>query len=209
MLFFTIVCLLSLFLRKDYFVIFNDIFSFGILLTIIFLSQLIYPIFLIKNRILEFIGRHSYGIYLSHLIVLRYINLFLGEHRNEKIVDIIGYFLLVMISCVFSVVSENLIEKKAIKYLKWYRKRWWTRRCKKLAIHGIFLWYVICLGAGCWINTDIYGVPINWCIYTEKYLYYIYIIHNTILRMMISVLWLWSWCIVICIKDINLIYLKM
>lgn len=118
MLFFTIVCLLSLFLRKDYFVIFNDIFSFGILLTIIFLSQLIYPIFLIKNRILEFIGRHSYGIYLSHLIVLRYINLFLGEHRNEKIVDIIGYFLLVMISCVFSVVSENLIEKKAIKYLK-------------------------------------------------------------------------------------------
>ena len=123
MLLFSVICLLSLFLRKDYFVIFNDIFSFGIVLTIVFLSQLIYPIFLVKNKIFEFVGKHSYGIYLSHLIVLRYINQLLGERRNEKMIDIIGYFLLILISCIFSVVSEKVIEEKAIKYLKGYRKK--------------------------------------------------------------------------------------
>lgn len=120
MLFFSIVCLLSLFLRKDCFVVFNDIFSFGILLATIFLSQLIEPCFFIKNRIFECIGKHSYGIYLSHLIVLKYINLFLGELRDDNFIDIVGFFLLVMISCMISILSEHMIEKNVINFLERY-----------------------------------------------------------------------------------------
>lgn len=121
-LFFSIISMLSLVLKKNNFVVFSDIFSFGILFALIFLGQLLHPIFLIKNKIFEFIGKHSYGIYLSHLVVLKYINLFLGELRNYNLIDVIGYLLLVVISCMVSMLSEYVIEKNAIKLLKGYRK---------------------------------------------------------------------------------------
>ena len=49
--------------------------------------------------------------------ILKYINMFLGEFRNEKIIDIIGYILLVLAAYIVSVLSENIIERNAIKLL--------------------------------------------------------------------------------------------
>lgn len=43
--------------------------------------------------------------------------MFLGEFRNEKIIDIIGYILLVLAAYIVSVLSENIIERNAIKLL--------------------------------------------------------------------------------------------
>lgn len=118
MLFFASICLVMLFMRKDSFFIFSDIFSAGILLMLIFLSQLLYPVFLVKNKLFQCIGRHSYGIYLSHLIILKYINLFLGELRNDRIIiDILGYFLLVIISCTSSILAEKIVEGNFFKFL--------------------------------------------------------------------------------------------
>ena len=37
--------------------------------------------------------------------------------RNEKIIDIIGYILLVLAAYIVSVLSENIIERNAIKLL--------------------------------------------------------------------------------------------
>lgn len=116
-LIFSCFCMISLFLKKDYFILFNNIFSFGFLLMIVFVSQMIKPLKLICNGFFAAIGKHSYGIYLSHIIILKYINMFLGEFRNEKIIDIIGYILLVLAAYIVSVLSENIIERNAIKLL--------------------------------------------------------------------------------------------
>lgn len=69
-----IIPLYSLFIHKEYFIIYNNIFSFGVISMLVLISQLIYPVRLIKNPVFSVFGKHSYGIYLSHIFVLRFLN---------------------------------------------------------------------------------------------------------------------------------------
>lgn len=118
MFIFSIMFASSLLLKKDSIFVFNNIFSFGIVFALIFIGQLIHPIVLIKNTLFELIGRHSFGIYLSQLFVLKYINMFLGELREKRIIDVIGYFLLVLVSYIIAIMSENIVEKNVFKLVK-------------------------------------------------------------------------------------------
>jgi peptidoglycan/LPS O-acetylase OafA/YrhL len=109
--FFSAFCMLSVLLRKNYFTIFNNIFSFGVLLMLIVIAQLIYPTKIIKNQVFAFCGRHSYGIYLSHIIVMKYVKNIVGLFGNNIIFDIVAYVATVSISIAVSLIAEKLIEE--------------------------------------------------------------------------------------------------
>lgn len=117
--FFVLFLMASLIFQKHYFMIFNNIFSFGVLFAIFLLSQLIYPIRVFNNRILAVIGKHSYGIYLSHLIIMKYMNLYLGKYKQISLWrDLVGYFILVLTAMIVSCIAEKLIEQKLVQGIK-------------------------------------------------------------------------------------------
>ena len=104
----------SLGANKHFFVIGNNISSFGLIFGLIFASQLIYSICLISNPLFDYIGKHSYGIYLSHIIVLELVRkLCLNKYW------IMGYIMVVLGSLFVSIILEKVIEQNSIiDYLK-------------------------------------------------------------------------------------------
>lgn len=111
-LFYALFMMLSLIIHKDYFKIFNNIFSFGILLALIFMSQLINPCRLISNSLFAVFGKHSYGIYLSQLFIIPSIKKILG---GGYISTCIGYIATVVAALAIGVLSEKIIEKPILK----------------------------------------------------------------------------------------------
>ena len=112
---FAMFSMISLILNKDYFVIFNNIFSFGVLLALILISQLIYPSKLINNFIFITFGKHSYGIYLSHLFIIPLTKKILGGGYNASLV---GYVIVIMVALAVSIISEKLIERPILRLIK-------------------------------------------------------------------------------------------
>ncbi|MDE7205284.1 MAG: acyltransferase [Lachnospiraceae bacterium] len=111
--------MVSLILKKDLFMLFNNIFSFGVLFAMLLLSQLIYPIKIFNNKFLAVIGKHSYGIYLSHIIIMKYMNLYWGKYKGISLWrDLIGYCILVLAAMVVSIMSEKLLEQELVEGIK-------------------------------------------------------------------------------------------
>jgi peptidoglycan/LPS O-acetylase OafA/YrhL len=106
--FFSLFCMLSYIAEKNYFILFNNIYSFGILFTLIVISQLVYPMSIIRNVVFEILGKHSYGIYLSHIIVLKYVNIMLGDIDLKK--SIVRFILVIFISLGVANISEKTFD---------------------------------------------------------------------------------------------------
>lgn len=121
-LIFIFILLYALVVNKNYFMIYNNIFSFGVIFAVIFISQLIYPLKIIKNNIFSIFGRHSYGIYLSHMFIIYLINK-LGISGDDESVSIRigGFLLVVIITLLMSIVSEELIEKRFVEIFSFRR----------------------------------------------------------------------------------------
>lgn len=110
--FFAGICMLSVILNKGYFMIFNNIFSFGVVFSIFVLCQITYPIVIFNNKFLAFIGKHSYGIYLSHIMIIKMMN---RHFPNDS--GLLGYCIIVLAAVVISIISEKLIEEKLVKFI--------------------------------------------------------------------------------------------
>lgn len=109
---FSLFCMLSLIKGGEkYFFFFNNIFSFGMLFMIMFIAQLIYPIRPIKNCVFEFVGKHSYGIYLSHLIIMKYVDGVLEKFRGNPILDVAGYFVILGLSILIAIIAEKIVKR--------------------------------------------------------------------------------------------------
>lgn len=121
--FFMAACSLSLILNKGYFMVFNNIFSFGVLLAVFVLSQLVFPVKVFDNKFLALIGKHSYGIYLSHIIIIKYMNLFHIGRGGGIWWEIFGYCILVLMALGISILSEEFIEKRMVHVIRGILKR--------------------------------------------------------------------------------------
>ena len=121
--FFSYACLISvsipiysLFLNKDYFIIYNNIFTFGLIFSVILLSQLIYPIKVINNNVFSLLGKHSYGIYLSHIFIINLLKNIGITGDNESIgIRILGFIISVILSLLASIIAEQTVEKYSNK----------------------------------------------------------------------------------------------
>lgn len=112
-------------MNEEEFTVFNTIFSSGIIFLFLFIGQMIYPWKIVGNNILAFIGKHSYGVYLSHRIVIKFLNTYSIKGDADKVyVRVIGFCILVLLSLMISVLAEQLIEKLLCKkILKLYAVR--------------------------------------------------------------------------------------
>lgn len=118
MTFFSVFCMLSLFMRKDYFVIFNNIFSFGVLFMLLLTAQLIHPMKLIRNALFGFIGKHSYGVYLSHLIIMKYVKQVMTGLGDKWYLMITGYLATLVLALLAAVTAEKIIEERLQKIIE-------------------------------------------------------------------------------------------
>lgn len=98
------------------FIIFNSVFSFGVIFFFLFIGQMIYPWKIIRNKILAFIGKHSYGIYLSHLLIIKLLKKYSIAGDADKVyMRIIGFGIVIVLSTTISVLAEYIIEKLLCK----------------------------------------------------------------------------------------------
>ncbi len=70
-----------------------------------------------ENQFLVLIVRHSYGIYLSHIIILNYIKTYACNEIKNIWLQIAGYCFWVLTALGIAIISEELIEKKFISVL--------------------------------------------------------------------------------------------
>lgn len=104
------------------FVVFNTVFSFGIIFFIIFIGQMIYPIKIISNRLWALFGKHSFGIYLLHIFIIRLWNrLGIRRESNRLVPQILSYVLLVCLTLFLSLISEYVLENKGVNLLNNFR----------------------------------------------------------------------------------------
>lgn len=110
------VCLIN---NKHIFVIGNSISSFGLIFEIVLLSQFIYPVRFICNKLFSTIGKHSYGIYLSHIFILELILDLDRLNRQNYIQWFVGYIMVIMGSLCVALITEKMLEQnKLMKYLQ-------------------------------------------------------------------------------------------
>ena len=118
--------LYSLFLNKDYFIVYNNIFTFGLIFSVILLSQMIYPIKLINNNIFSLFGKHSYGIYLSHIFIINFLkNIGIDGDNTSAGIRGVGFILSIILSLLVSIIAEQTVEKytnKLFQYIVIKRK---------------------------------------------------------------------------------------
>lgn len=116
---FALFLMASFAFNENYFLFFNNIFSFGVLFAMFLFSQLVYSLKVFNNRLLALIGKHSYGIYLSHIIILKYMNDYLGRYKQIRLWrDLIGYFILVLASIIVSCITEKVLDQKLVHGIK-------------------------------------------------------------------------------------------
>ena len=105
-----------LIMSQGEFIVFNTIFSFGIIFFLFFIGQMIYPWKVIGNNIFAFIGKHSYGIYLSHRIFIEFLKKHSIAGDADKVyVRIIGFCIVLVLSLMISILAEQIIEKLLCK----------------------------------------------------------------------------------------------
>lgn len=109
-LFFSLFCMVSLIMGKRYFMIFNYIFSFGVLFTVIFIGQAQSSSRLVNNRFFALFGKHSYGIYLSHLFFVSAI----PDNGLKPGACVIRYCAVAAGALLTAVVSEKVIEQPLV-----------------------------------------------------------------------------------------------
>lgn len=116
-LLFAAFALYALLTGRDYFLICNKIYTFAAIFTIIFVSQMVYPVKIMCNRVFEVIGKHSYGIYLSHLIILKYVDIAMKNCTNSIVIVLIRCILVLTVSLLVAILAEKLIENPIRKRL--------------------------------------------------------------------------------------------
>lgn len=113
------ICLIN---DKHIFVIGNNISTFGILFGGVFISQMIFPIKIVCNEFFAYVGKHSYGIYLSHLFLLKLVTDIFYFNRNNFMQWVVGYICVLIGALTISLVTEKLFEQnKLINYLQHLR----------------------------------------------------------------------------------------
>ncbi|MBD5470166.1 MAG: acyltransferase [Lachnospiraceae bacterium] len=114
-LMFSLFCMVSLIMGKQYFIIFNYIFSFGVLFTVLFIGQAQSSLKCINNSLFALFGKHSYGIYLSHTFLLSTI---LNENYGGGVIGaFIRYCIVVAGALLIAVIAEKMIEQPAIRFI--------------------------------------------------------------------------------------------
>lgn len=111
-LIFLVIPLYSLIMYNGNFEIYSTFFPFGVIFMLVLISQLIYPIKLIKNPIFSIFGKHSFGIYLSHYFVLRFLNYLGISGENESAFErVFGFIIAALMALLVSIIAEYVIEK--------------------------------------------------------------------------------------------------
>lgn len=103
--------IVSLLFNKHFFIIGNNISTFGLIFGLIYIAQLIYPILLLSNALFSYIGKHSYGIYLSHIFVIELVSKF---KKNNIICWIIGYIIVVIGTLLIAIITEKIFEQNRL-----------------------------------------------------------------------------------------------
>jgi len=93
----------------------HDIYAIVFLSAILNVSSNPRKIINLENRIMDFIGRISYGIYVYHMLVICLLSHFLKYYAKENALSYISiYFLTITITLLLAFLSYELFEKKFI-----------------------------------------------------------------------------------------------
>ena len=67
-----------------------------------------------RNRLLSYLGKISYGLYIFHILVIAYVNVFFEKYNLPR-VWIIEFFVALLITIMISVISFELLERPFLK----------------------------------------------------------------------------------------------
>lgn len=108
----------SLIMYKGYFMFVTYVNAAAILLFIFFLAQLLHPWKCFSNIFLATFGKHSYGIYLSHIFIIRLLKRVEIDGTTENIfIRVIGYIIALAVSLVIAILAEKVIDEPIRKYV--------------------------------------------------------------------------------------------
>lgn len=89
---------------------------FGVLILVVSASQ---PIFLLENRIISYLGKISYGIYVYHWIIIYYVINYTNQYWGD--VNYVFSLLIITILTVgLATISYELLEKRILKFKSKY-----------------------------------------------------------------------------------------
>ena len=95
-------------------VIFHEVFGISVAFIILNTVANPNPIFKIEHKLLDFLGKISFGLYVYHLIVIRYVSSKLMPPIYQLVGnmgDIIHYILVISLTALLAYLSYNFIEK--------------------------------------------------------------------------------------------------
>ncbi len=103
-----------------FFNVFSNIYSYAIIFMVFLVGMLLNPIGLLCNRLFAIIGKYSYGIYLSHLIVLHFVSEFMVgmDTTNGFVISAVRYSVVCLLSFGVSVIGVKYIEKPILSHLR-------------------------------------------------------------------------------------------
>ncbi len=110
-LMFAFITMLFLVLGSNKFCLFSNIFSFAIVFAFVLLAELANSKGLLCNSVLTIMGRHSYGIYLSHLFVISFVWKVIDRMTSLPVgngISVLLYFLMCICSLIVAVVVEKI-----------------------------------------------------------------------------------------------------
>lgn len=87
-------------------------FIFGILILVVSLSS---PLFILENKIIRYLGKISYGIYVYHWIIVYYFYSIMKENFGE-LNYFISLFSVTIITILIASLSYEFLEKNILKY---------------------------------------------------------------------------------------------
>ncbi len=67
-----------------------------------------------RNRLLSYLGKISYGLYIFHIIVIAYVNVFFEKYNLPRVWGV-EFFVALLITIMISVVSFELLERPFLK----------------------------------------------------------------------------------------------
>jgi peptidoglycan/LPS O-acetylase OafA/YrhL len=91
---------------------------FGIWFLILAISQKLNSCILIDNKLFEFLGKHSYPIYLFHYFLIEeYGKVVPALTKNDVVNWMIKYLIIVIVSSIVAIPLEKLIDAPIVKKL--------------------------------------------------------------------------------------------
>jgi peptidoglycan/LPS O-acetylase OafA/YrhL len=96
----------------------SDYTLFGICFLLLAISQKLNSCILINNKLFEFLGKHSYPIYLFHYFLISVYEKIVPDLTGNNVINwLVKYLMIIIVSAIIAIPLENLFDSPIVKKL--------------------------------------------------------------------------------------------